>query len=151
MKLLIHTVNKQSKMEDRMNKHFFSEIAFAIIATLFLISISNAQPPMGDRPPKDGPMMSPDKMIKDLKEKLNLTDEQITKIEKLFEAQKEEMHAQMEQSENDREAMHAKMEKKQKEMDEKISSVLTADQKKKFVAMQKERREKFDKRRHEDE
>jgi Spy/CpxP family protein refolding chaperone len=49
-----------------------------------------------------------------------------------------------EKREAEMEPMHERMEQKRKEIDDKISSILTTEQKKKFEEMKKERQERFD-------
>jgi Spy/CpxP family protein refolding chaperone len=79
--------------------------------------------------PKDRPMPQRE-FVKELKKELNLTSDQETKIQKIFDTQNEEMK-------KERDAMREKMEKQRKETDAKISTVLTDDQKKKYEELQK--------------
>jgi periplasmic protein CpxP/Spy len=100
------------------------------IGALICSSFSFAQPQDHQMPPRGGPMPR-EQFLKDLKKKLNLTSEQEQKIQQIFIAQSEEI-------DKERNAMREKMEKQRKETDEKISAVLTDEQKKKYKELKRE-------------
>jgi Spy/CpxP family protein refolding chaperone len=112
--------------------------ACLFIAVLFLQTFAFAQPQHQQGPPPGGGM-PPGDPVKELKRSLALTDEQAAKIEKIFDAQHDEMEKMMEASESEHDAFREQMDKNRKETDEKISSILTAEQKKKFIEFQKHR------------
>lgn len=117
-------------------------IAWVFIVVLFLQTFAFAQPRHQPGQPMGGPMgesMPPGDPAKELKRTLKLSDEQAAKIEKIFDAQHEAMEKMMDAAEDEHEAMREQMDKNRKETDEKISSVLTPEQKKKFVEMQERR------------
>jgi Spy/CpxP family protein refolding chaperone len=121
-----------------MKQHYIRNTFAVCLIGLLCLSVAFAQPMDHPRPPHGGPM-SPKRMVKELKKELNLTDEQATKIQKIFEAQREEMKKMFEASEEERGAMHEKMDKQLEKTNAKISAVLTEEQKKEFEKMQKER------------
>jgi len=104
---------------------------------LMNLSVAIAQP-MGQPQPPHSESMSPKEMVRQLKKDLNLTDEQSPRIQKIFEAQREEMRKMFDAAEEEHEAMYEKMDKKREETNAKISLVLTDEQKMKFEKMQKD-------------
>jgi Spy/CpxP family protein refolding chaperone len=131
-----------------MKMHLLRNIIAAYLIGLVCLSVSFAQHRDHLRPPKGG-SMPPEEFVKELKKKLNLTNEQEAKIQKIVDAQQEEMkktfkaskkehEARREEMEKERDAIREKMNKQRKETNENISSVLTEEQKKKFEEMQKE-------------
>jgi len=98
--------------------------------------------------PRDCPPITTEGFVKELKKELNLTNEQESKIQKIFDAQSEEIEKKVKLSKKDKKikreemkkehnTMREKMEKQRKETDAKISAVLTDEQKKKFEELQK--------------
>jgi Spy/CpxP family protein refolding chaperone len=117
-----------------MKQHYIRNTFAVCLIGLLCLSVAIAQPMDHPLPPHGGPMSSM-RMVKEL----NLTDEQATKIQKIFEAQREEMKKMFEAAEEEREAMHEKMDKQFEKTNAKISAVLTEEQKEKFKKIQKER------------
>ena len=96
----------------------------------------------------EGRGVPPRDIIQVLKNELQLTSEQEAKIQKILEPQQMEWKKSFEfemkrprmrggKVEQDRNAEAEQMEKRRKDMDEKISSVLTPEQKKKFEEVQR--------------
>lgn len=93
-------------------------------------------------------MMKPEERVKQLDEKLKLSDDQKTKLTAVFTAQAESMKKFREEMQGgDRDAMREKMQKMRAENDAKVTAVLTDDQKKTYEAWQKEMRAEMEKRR----
>ena len=88
--------------------------------------------------------MNPENRVKQLDEKLKLSDEQKTKLTTLFTEQAEAMKKAREEGQNGggREAMQ----KMRTENEQKINAILTADQQKAYKAMQEEQRAQMKKR-----
>lgn len=76
-----------------------------------------------------------------LAEKLNLTDDQKTKVEAIFLDQAKASVKLREEAAGDRDAMRTKMQKLNEETNTKISALLTDDQKKAFEAWKTEQQE----------
>ncbi|MNK29962.1 hypothetical protein D3C87_483680 [compost metagenome] len=93
-------------------------------------------------------MMKPEERVKQLDEKLKLSDDQKTKLTTVFTEQAEAMKKFREEMQGgDRDAMREKMQKMRAENDAKVTAVLTDDQKKTYEAWQKEQRAEMEKRR----
>ena len=73
-------------------------------------------------------------MLKGLNRHLNLTEEQQTQVQAIFEAKKPRM-----------EALREQMKALKEETDSEIKAILTPEQVKQFEAMQEKRKEKFEK------
>ena len=86
-----------------------------------------------------GGRMDPDKQVKMLSEKLNLTPDQQTKVKSILSDQHSQMQSLMQDQSMSREDKRAKFEQMRSDSDSKIRAVLTGDQQQKFDAMQKER------------
>jgi protein CpxP len=84
--------------------------------------------------------MSVEERVKVLKDSLKLSDDQVTKITKILEDQREEMTTAREEHRGDRDAMRAVIEEMMKKTDDKIKGVLNADQASKYEEMMKQRR-----------
>ena len=94
-----------------------------------------------------GMMMKPEERVKQLDEKLKLSDDQKTKLTTVFTEQAEAMKKMREEMQGaDRDAMREKMQKFRADNDTKVSAVLTDDQKKTYEAWQKEQRAEMQKR-----
>ncbi len=92
-------------------------------------------------------MMKPEERVKQLDEKLKLSDDQKTKLTTVFTEQAEAMKKMREEMQGaDRDAMREKMQKFRADNDTKVSAVLTDDQKKTYEAWQKEQRAEMQKR-----
>ena len=90
--------------------------------------------------------LSPSERAAELKKELNLSDEQTAKIQTIYEQQEKEMRALFETSGGDRAAMREAMQQKVKETDEKILSLLNAEQQKKYKSFVEERRARLERR-----
>jgi Spy/CpxP family protein refolding chaperone len=87
--------------------------------------------------------------IEQLQKDLNLSDAQIAKIKAIMDAKKVEMDKLAKASENEYKVTHEAMMKIKKETDEKITALLTKEQKETFTEMQKKQCEKFNRRQEE--
>ncbi len=90
--------------------------------------------------------MTVEDQVKILKDSLNLTSDQVTKITKILEDQREERATAMSENRGDREAMRAAMQEILKKTDEKIKGVLTGDQAVIYDRMMKARRARMEQR-----
>ena len=94
-----------------------------------------------------GMMMKPEERVKQLDEKLKLSDDQKTKLTAVFIEQSEAMKKMREEAQGgDREAMREKIQKFRAENDVKVAAVLNDEQKKTYEAWQKEQRAEMQKR-----
>lgn len=92
--------------------------------------------------------MKPEERVKQLDEKLKLSDDQKTKLTTVFTEQAETMKKMREEMQGgDRDAMREKMQKMRADNDAKVTAVLTDDQKKTYETWQKEQRAEMEKRR----
>ncbi len=78
-----------------------------------------------------------------MKKALNLSDEQMAKIEKIFENSREKVMDARKQAERDRSKMMELMFKMREENDQKIEALLNDKQKEKFEAYKKQRDERM--------
>ena len=86
-----------------------------------------------------GGRMDPDKQVKMLSEKLNLTQDQQAKVKSILTGQQGQMQSLMQDQSMSREDKHAKFEQMRSDSDSQIRAVLTGDQQQKFDTMLKER------------
>lgn len=94
-----------------------------------------------------GMMMKPEERVKQLDEKLKLSDDQKTKLTSVFTEQAESMKKMREEMQGgDRDAMREKIQKFRADGDAKVSAVLNEEQKKTYEAWQKEQRAEMQKR-----
>jgi len=94
-----------------------------------------------------GMMMKPEERVKQLDEKLKLSDDQKTKLVAVFTEQAESMKKMREEMQGgDRDAMREKIQKFRADGDAKVSAVLNDDQKKTYEVWQKEQRAEMQKR-----
>lgn len=121
-----------------MKKKILAVILFSLI--LIGYSYSQDRPPMHDR---EGKKRNPEEMVKKemnmLKSELDLTETQVTFIQKILDESSKKMQAQMESGSKDFEEMKKLMDEK----DSKIQSVLTDEQLDKFKDLKKKRKDKF--------
>jgi periplasmic protein CpxP/Spy len=112
-----------------------TRIISSIFVIVFLASFMAvyAQPEQGQRP---GRGMDPQKMLDNLKTKLELSDQQVTDIEKIFNDMKKKRE-EMRDSGLEREAMRDKMKTMRDEQNEKILALLNPDQQEKYKEMMK--------------
>jgi len=118
-----------------------------MICGLMLGIAGFAQAQQGGGQGRGGMMMKPEERVKQLDEKLKLSDDQKTKLTTVFTEQAEAMKKMREEMQGaDRDAMREKMQKFRADNDTKVSAVLTDDQKKTYEAWQKEQRAEMQKR-----
>jgi periplasmic protein CpxP/Spy len=118
------------------------KILAVILFSLILVGYSYSQ----DRPPmreKEGKKRNPEEMVKKemnmLKSELDLTETQVTFIQKILDESSKKMQAQMESGSKDFEEMKKLMDEK----DSKIKSVLTDEQWDKYKEIKEKRKDKF--------
>jgi Spy/CpxP family protein refolding chaperone len=120
-----------------MKKHILiSSITAMVSAFIFQICLYAQPQDLRPMPPK-GVHMLPMEFIEELKQELNLTSEQESKIQKILDTQAVEMKNMFDAERKERDSMRKKFEKQRKETDLKISGVLTEEQNKKYENMQK--------------
>jgi protein CpxP len=113
---------------------------------LGVVAFAQAQQPGGGRQ-GGGRMMNPEARVKQLDEKLKLSDEQKTKLTSLFTAQADAQKKMREEAQDgDREAMREKMQAFRADNEKKLNAILTADQQKAYKAFQEEQRAEMEKR-----
>jgi protein CpxP len=83
--------------------------------------------------------MDPSQRVKMLSEKLNLTNDQQSKVKDIFTSQQKQMQSLMQDQSMSREDKRSKFEQMRSDTDSQIRAVLTGDQQQKFDAMLKER------------
>jgi hypothetical protein len=101
----------------------------AVLVVLILMSFSMiiAQPA--------GPPPQKMDMVKELKAKLQLTDEQVKKVETIFANNKKKIDSLFQKKNEDREADRKKMDEMRKSTNSEIEKILTKEQKAKFKEM----------------
>src|SRR3954469_650885 len=90
---------------------------------------------------REGPM-DPSQRVKMLSEKLNLTNDQQSKVKDIFTSQQKQMQSLMQDQSMSREDKRSKFERMRSDTDSQIRAVLTGDQQQKFDAMLKEREQR---------
>ncbi|HEY6192654.1 MAG TPA: hypothetical protein VI215_10075 [Bacteroidota bacterium] len=115
--------------------------AAALILLLFCTIVAAGGSAYAQR--GQGGMPAPKDRAADLKERLSLTDSQTTLITKIFTESQEAMRKAIDSVKDDRQAMRGLRTEMMKKSDERIDSVLTADQKKKYDELVKERRSRM--------
>ncbi|MFA6469040.1 MAG: hypothetical protein WCW35_09085 [Bacteroidota bacterium] len=113
---------------------------FAFILALIISTFAVAQPRSGERG------MRGEAQLKQLQEKIGLTEEQMVKVKAIMQKAREEARAEFENSDGDREAMREKMMKRSEQTDEEIMKLLTKEQKKKYMEYRKERQKEMQER-----
>jgi periplasmic protein CpxP/Spy len=83
--------------------------------------------------------MDPSKRAQMLTQRLNLTEDQQSKVKDIFTAQQKQMQSLMQDSSGPHEDKRAKFEQMRSETDSQIRAVLTGDQQQKFDTMLKDR------------
>ena len=134
-------------------------------ATMLFSFSALAEPPKGNPPPADQPghppqpeqdearphhggrhgKHNPEERIAHLKEKLNLTSEQETKIRDIFKAEGDKMREEREANKGNRpnpDERRKKMEERRERVDAAIKGVLTPEQQTKWEEMKKKREER---------
>lgn len=79
-------------------------------------------------------MPSVDEQVSNLKQAVNLTDDQAAKVHDILQAQHEKMQQMMQDSSMSREDRHAKMQQMREDTHQQIRGLLNDDQKKSFDA-----------------
>lgn len=115
-----------------------TSVLVLIITTTILVSAS-AQSQQRMR-------MSVEDQVKILKDSLKLSDNQVAKITKILEDQREERTTAMDENKGDRKAMRTAMQEIMKKTNEKIKEVLTEDQAAKYDRMMKSHRSQMNRR-----
>lgn len=100
-------------------------------------------PPAGDQQGQRRGMPSVDDQLKNLTERLSLTDDQQAKIKPILEDQRTQMQALMKDDSLSQDDRRAKGRSIRESTDSKIRDVLTDDQKKKYDAWQQEMRDRM--------
>ena len=85
--------------------------------------------------------MSHEDRMKNLDDKLNLSEEQYTRLDSILKVQGEEFQKLRDGADGDRDQMREKARKLMKETDEQIIEVLNEEQKKEYEKYKKERRQ----------
>lgn len=115
-----------------------------------MVAFAQAQPGQGRQGGGPGGRMgmNPEARVKQLDEKLKLSDDQKTKLTAIFTEQADAQKKMREEAQGggDRQAMMEKMQKMRTELETKVSGVLTDDQKKTYKAMLDEQKAEMEKR-----
>lgn len=127
---------KHEISKTRKNKNNMKKLVLSLVLVAGLAFAANAQ--QGGQGRR---MMAPEDRVKQLDEKVKLTDDQKTKATAVYteaaEAQKK-MREEMQGGGGDMSAMREKMQKMQADVDTKVTAILTEDQKKAYKAWQDE-------------
>lgn len=111
----------------------------AMVFVLFMIAgIFQAQPHPGKK-------MTPKERAGELKEKLDLSEQQLVKIEKIFVETDKKMKAMFEKKSAEREEMHNAMNEVMESTDKEIMKNLNENQKKEFMKLLEERKSEMKK------
>ncbi|MFI5452518.1 hypothetical protein ACHMWN_10205 [Pedobacter sp. UC225_61] len=115
------------------------KLVLSLVLVAGLAFAANAQ--QGGQGGQGRRMMAPEDRVKQLDEKVKLTDDQKTKATAVYteaaETQKK-MREEMMAGGGDRDAMMAKMQKMQSDLDTKVNAILNDDQKKAYKTWQDE-------------
>jgi len=125
-----------------------------VLVSALVISCNNGnnsrQMPFGNGggmgPGNFDPQAMVDRMVDDMDENLDLSDDQEEKIRKIMEENFENMAAMREEMQNSGagfEGMREKMQKSREEQDNKMKEVLSEEQWEQYQVMQEERRERM--------
>ena len=145
VKLLFFFALQLAQFSTKNNKNNMKKLMMICGLMLGIAGFANAQQGGG----QGRMMMKPEERVKQLDEKLKLSDDQKTKLTTVFTEQAETMKKMREEMQGggDRDAMREKMQKMRADNDAKVTAVLTDDQKKTYEAWQKEQRAEMEKRR----
>jgi Spy/CpxP family protein refolding chaperone len=135
----------QSQEGDRFMK-IIRKITLLAVCALAAVAFAQQNPPPQGGGENQGPrrgMPSVDDQVKNLTEKLALTDDQQAKVKTILEDRSSQMQKLMQDDSMSREDKMAKARTLRDTTNGKISDVLTGDQKKKFDDMQKEAQERM--------
>jgi len=115
-----------------------------------IVAFAQAQPGQGRQGGGPGGRMgmNPEARVKQLDEKLKLSDDQKTKLTSIFTEQADAQKKMREEAQGggDRQAMMEKMQKMRAELETKVAGVLTEDQKKTYKVMLDEQKAEMEKR-----
>jgi len=114
-----------------------TKFMLANIFILFLLVTFSCSQEQGQ-----GRRFSPEDQLKNLTEKLELTEEQADSIKSILKIQREEMQEMRDSFEGERYEMRDAMMEFREETDKKINKILSNEQKGKYQEMQEERRER---------
>jgi Spy/CpxP family protein refolding chaperone len=123
-------------MNCRISSRYMAGVLFTLFSLTGIFGALHAQPRM----------MSPKDRASNLRERLNLNDSQTNAITRLFEESQEQMRKALDSTKDDRQSMRDLRMAIMKKTDERIDSLLTADQKKKYEEMKKDRRSRMPRR-----
>ena len=118
----------------------FRDMAFALVISLFLASgvVAQDRGPRGERE---------EQQMKQLKEKVGISDEQAAKIKEIMKKARDDARAEFEKGDGDREARREIMKKHVEKSDAEIMTLLTKEQKAKYETLKKERQKEMKERR----
>ena len=111
----------------------------AIIVTTILVAAGLQAQPRGGEDRSEA-------QLKELKEKVSLTDDQTVKVRTIMKKAQEDRRAIWENSDGDREAMRGEMMKLMEKTDAEIAKVLTPKQMPKYEEYKKERQKRMQER-----
>jgi Spy/CpxP family protein refolding chaperone len=123
----------------KQSRHKAAFIILILCSTMAIGGLAYAQQGPGGQ----GRMMSPKDRAADLKERLALSDSQTALITKIFAEAQEAMSKAVDSLKGDRQAMRDLRMGMMKKSDERIDSLLTSGQKKKYEELIKERRSRM--------
>ena len=125
-----------------MSKSRWSILTILVLSAAGVVFAQTSQEPQASTPDKHAGMhqkeMSAEQHLKMLSEKLNLTDDQKTKIKPIMENKLQKMKTFREDSSLSEDQKHAKMKSIHQALHEQINAVLTPEQQTKFKEMQHE-------------
>jgi protein CpxP len=110
------------------------------------VTFASAQQGQGGQGGGQRRMVTAEERVKQLDEKVKLTDDQKTKATAVYTASMEDMKKAREEAGGDRQAMMEKMQKMRADVDTKITALLTDDQKKAYKTWQDEEKAQMEKR-----
>jgi Spy/CpxP family protein refolding chaperone len=99
--------------------------------------------PMGGHGHRRGMAMDPDSQLKHLSKRLNLSDDQQTKVKPILEDQQKQMQQLWSDNSLSRQDRFSKMRDIRENIDSQIKNVLNQDQQKKFEQMREEQRSRM--------
>lgn len=124
-------------------KHVVRNTLLFLAACLLAGAAFAQNPPAGDQGGQRRGMPSVDDQLKNLTERLSLTDDQQAKIKPILEDQRTQMQALMKDESLSPDDRRTKGRSIRESTDTKIRDVLTDDQKKKYDAWQQEMRDRM--------
>jgi Spy/CpxP family protein refolding chaperone len=119
--------------EQRMNDRRGISIWHVVLTVIAIVALSLQQVAQAQ-----GMRRTPEGRAKILKDSLSLSDEQTSKITKIYEAQQKEMMEKMGELQGDRDAMRQLMQEVMTKTNKQIEALLTKDQLKKFQELVKQ-------------